>query len=33
MKKKYWQNIGWFIAGTFLGGMVLRFVGGIVGKA
>ena len=32
MKKKYWRDIFWFAAGTFLGGMVLGLLGGIVGS-
>lgn len=30
-KKRYWRDAGWFIAGTFLGGIVLNFFGGIFG--
>lgn len=32
MKRKYWRDLGFFALGTFLGGYVLGFVGGIVGK-
>lgn len=32
MKKKYWRDAAWFVAGTFLGGYVLGFLGGILGK-
>ena len=30
--KKHYRDIGFFIAGTFLGGYVLGFLGGILGK-
>lgn len=32
MKKRYWRDAIWFGLGTFLGGMVLNFVSGIVKK-
>lgn len=33
MKKRYWRDVGFFAAGTLLGGTVLRFFMGILGKA
>lgn len=33
MKKKYWRDGAFFVAGTFLGGWVLGFVSGLLGKA
>lgn len=32
MKKKYWRDAIWFIAGTFLGGYVLGAVAGVLGR-
>lgn len=32
MKRKYWRDIGFFALGTFLGGYVLGFIGGIFGR-
>lgn len=32
MKKRYWRDGLWFAAGTFLGGMVLGFLGRLVGR-
>jgi hypothetical protein len=32
MKKRYWRDAIWFAAGTFLGGMVLGFIGNIFKK-
>ena len=32
MKRKYWRDIGFFALGTFLGGYVLGFLGGILGR-
>jgi hypothetical protein len=32
MKRKYWRDVGFFVLGTFLGGMVLGFLGGLVKK-
>ena len=31
MKKRYWRDVIWFAAGTFLGGYVLGLLGGILG--
>lgn len=31
MKRKYWRDLGFFILGTFLGGTVLGFIGGLLG--
>lgn len=31
MKKTHWRDLGFFVAGTFLGGYVLGFLGGILG--
>lgn len=31
MKRKYWRDIGFFALGTFFGGWVLGFLGGLVG--
>lgn len=33
MKKRYWRDAGFFVLGTFLGGWVFGFLGGILGKA
>lgn len=32
MRKKYWRDAAFFVAGTFLGGMVLNFIGGLFGR-
>lgn len=32
MKKRYWRDVLWFAAGTFLGGFVLNLFGGIFRK-
>jgi hypothetical protein len=32
MKRKYWRDIGFFAAGTFLGGWVLGTIGGLLGR-
>jgi len=32
VKKRYWRDALWFFAGTFLGGFVLSFVGGVFGR-
>lgn len=31
MSKKHWHAIGWFAAGTFLGGWLLSLFGGLLG--
>lgn len=33
MKKRYWRDVIWFVAGTFLGGAVFGFFGRLLGKA
>jgi hypothetical protein len=32
MKRKYWRDLGFFAAGTFLGGWVLSFASGLFKK-
>lgn len=32
MKKRYWRDGGFFVAGTFLGGWVLGMVARLLGK-
>jgi hypothetical protein len=32
MKRKYWRDIGFFAAGTFLGGWVLGIIGRLYRK-
>lgn len=32
LSKKHWQWLGFFVAGTFLGGYVLGVVTGLLGK-
>lgn len=31
MKKSYWRDGAFFVAGTFLGGWVLGMIGGLLG--
>lgn len=31
MKKSYWRDAAFFVAGTFLGGWVLGMIGGLLG--
>lgn len=33
MSKMNWNRLGFFVAGTFLGGWVLGMVGGLLGRA